>query len=578
MSRTKQSLDSEAKFLAIVAEKGGRVLTQYVSARDKVTIVCANGHIFDMSPGHVSSDGTWCRKCPRGATLTLLTGFQDRVNEMKGVIIGSSTNATDQTTIQCELGHQWMASPSSIYKTGTWCPQCDTVRGVSYEDKVRAAIRYRGGELINTYRNDNKGKLQIRCEQGHIFENKPSGILTGNWCQSCSGRSTAKERFEKIVQEKNGKITTPYVNTGVPVGLICSSGHPWNTYPTHILAGTWCPKCPKSSTIAAEKRFRTEVQRREGTLLTPYQGIHTHVTVRCNNNHEFKAEPNSIMSMNSWCPRCSDCSSEQAAENFYARVEQLKGKVHEEYVYAYGPVEVECEFGHKWDTIPHNVMANGNWCPVCRESHGERLLRHLLQKHNVQFQAEKVHPLLPKYFYDFYFVHNGKEFYIEYDGGQHFQRVKFYCSTEEDYQYRREIDVIKTRTVIETGGYIVRLDHTLSDEEVEIHLLQAVNGNERFYVSNEAMYYWIFDGIEESVPITQTNPIPPKMVTLNVTPRVPPNVPSNLPTNLVLTPIVPVAPMKTLILKPVPNPINITLNLKVPDPAPPINLTLNVTN
>lgn len=517
MSRTKQSLAAEAKFLAKVAEQGGRAITPYISARDKVTVTCLNNHTFQISPHHVNSDNQWCRKCPKKSSLKILSEFQERVAEMNGTIITLSNTSTDSATIRCEFGHQWNATQTSIYKTGAWCPECDKMKGVTYEDKVLAVIEYRGGELLNEYQNRVGYKLQIECEQEHMFEITPFNVLKGNWCPSCSPGVGIKERIEAIIRTKNGELLTPYVNTRTTITLKCASGHIWTTHPGHIRDGSWCPNCPKTATVQAEQRFREEIQKRGGMVLTPYQGIHTHVTIRCGNNHEFSAEPNSIMSMGSWCPKCAGCCPKQAAENFYARVIQLKGKLYGTYTHAYGDVEVECEYGHKWNAVPHNIMANNCWCPTCKASHGERTVRQILERHNIKFTVQKEHPSLLGYRFDFYFLHNGKEFYLEYDGEQHFRWIDFFCKTEEAYQHRRDVDVLKSHTVITNNGYLIRLDYTLADEELESHILTALNGTTKLYVSNKDMYAWILEGVDpKPIQLTLNVRVPAKPITLPI--------------------------------------------------------------
>lgn len=242
----------------------------------------------------------------------------------------------------------------------------------------------------------------------------------------------------------------------------------------------------------------------------------------CGNGHEFSAEPNSIMSMGSWCPKCCH---EQAANNFYTRVTQLKGKLHGIYSNPYGGVLIECDLGHMWNAIPHNVMSNGNWCPVCKESHGERSVRLILDKLNIPFTSQKEHPNLPGRRYDFHFFYNIKEFYLEYDGEQHFTKVDFFCKTDEQFQDRRNTDIRKSHTVTTSGQTMIRLDYTLTDEQLEQHILTAINSTDgnKLYVSNEDLYKWIIDGINpQPIPVTLNMVIPsgaiipPMHITVNI--------------------------------------------------------------
>jgi len=206
------------------------------------------------------------------------------------------------------------------------------------------------------------------------------------------------------------------------------------------------------------------------------------VRIKCKNNHEWDCIPGSI-NAGDWCRACAGTCPIEAYKKLLTIVNENEGIILGNYINSHTKIAFKCKFGHIWETFPSNITNSGSWCPVCHESHGERTLGQILNKHNIQFTSQKEHSSLPGRRYDFYFTYNNKEFYLEYDGGQHFYRAELFCKTEEEFQYRRYVDVVKSDTVIKNNGYLIRLDYTLTEEEIESHLLKAINGNEKLYVS-----------------------------------------------------------------------------------------------
>ncbi len=624
-NRTAASMKAERKFLNIVRGKGGWTETCYISNKDKVIIACGKGHKFSATPGHVNSDGLWCSDCPNANVVEKFTQFQLIVDTKKGQITLWPKRPSNNAIIKCCNNHEMKISPLCMIRTGLWCETCDLYNGISHDKRVLNVIQFRKGKLLNEYKNITKHKLLIECEGKHLSEFTSDEILKGKWCKTCNEPKCNAASVLEIITSKGGKQLTPFINSGTNITIQCSSDHIWSTSPGHIYYdGSWCLDCPKQYQIDAKNRFIEEVARRGGVLLTEYTRGHDKVIIRCDKLHEFPVEPNSVMSMESWCPKCNKNCPKQAAERFYAKVAAKGGIAIGEYVNAYTRVLIMCDKKHQWSCIPHDITSNntwcskcskhcpiqarenflqivenkggvilgeyvntstkllikcknehswyclpgqinhgywcracagncpieayrrlvrivadregeilddyinsqtkirfkcklghiwetdptnitnsGSWCSTCNESHGERSVRQILSKHNIEFLPQRTHHQLARKQYDFRAIHNGKTYYIEYDGEQHFRYVEYFCKTIEKYEQRREVDVLKTNTVLQYGDYIIRLDFSLSDKQLEEHLLKALNSNERLYLSNPPLYQWIIDGLQFQ-PSTQT--------------------------------------------------------------------------
>lgn len=148
----------------------------------------------------------------------------------------------------CDMGHVWKATPGHI-KAGKWCPYC-VGKYKTIKDMQQLAALKQGFCLSNNYiRSDIK--LQWKCSNGHIWFAIPDNIRQGKWCPECKRLNTIKRLtkyniidMQAIAKEKNGKcLSNIYVNYNSRLMWECESGHMWETKPSNIFSGTWCPVC-----------------------------------------------------------------------------------------------------------------------------------------------------------------------------------------------------------------------------------------------------------------------------------------------------------------------------------------------
>lgn len=440
-------------FSELVAAKGGKVLTEYVNFSTKVEIRCRWGHIWPVTPNHVVNCGTWCTKCPKNISIQSKENFIQIVKQKGGTLMSEYVNNNTHVVLRCHLGHEWPVTPHSVAGAmNSWCPVCSNNSPKEAEKNLIRVITEKGGTMIGTYVNAYTSVL-VMCKNQHVWECIPHNVTScGSWCSKCSNTcpEQAKYKFTSTVTNKGGVVLGQYINSYTPVRIKCNNGHEWDSIPGNINANDWCWRCAGTCPIDAKERLTKIVTERQGNML-------------------------------------------------------------DEYINGNTSVRFQCQYGHIWETNPTNILNSGTWCHSCNESHGERSVRLILQKHSIPFTPQKQHTSLPRNSYDFYFIYNNKEFYLEYDGEQHFRLVEFFCKTEEQYKDRRAADVLKTNTVINSNAYIIRLDHTLNDEQLETHILTAINGTNKLYLSNPHLYQWIQDGIDRrpltlSIATTITQP------------------------------------------------------------------------
>ncbi len=139
---------------------------------------------------------------------------------------------------------------------------------------------------------------------------------------------------------------------------------------------------------------------------------------------------------------------------------------------------------------------NRNNCRVCNMSSGERLVRLVLMNLNIEYEYEWIYTeMIPNKRYDFCFTYNDQVWIVEYDGIQHFEENVFFHRQENEFEYKREIDKIKTFVACYTGIKMIHIDHTNSDmESIHKHILKAFNLNNVVYYSDQSMYHCLMTG------------------------------------------------------------------------------------
>ena len=146
---------------------------------------------------------------------------------------------------QCEIGHQWEASPTSIKHQGTWCFECRVGRRYSLADMRRIAAE-RGGKCTSRKYEGVDHKLGWQCSKGHNWNAIPGNVIQGHWCSQCAGcKRGSIEEMQRIAAARGGKCRSKfYVNSRTKLEWECSVRHVWNAIPLNVKnKNSWCRIC-----------------------------------------------------------------------------------------------------------------------------------------------------------------------------------------------------------------------------------------------------------------------------------------------------------------------------------------------
>lgn len=135
---------------------------------------------------------------------------------------------------------------------------------------------------------------------------------------------------------------------------------------------------------------------------------------------------------------------------------------------------------HKWATSPDRRIGRNYGCPKCKRSSLEKILRHILEKNNIEFEEQyPFHPLTRKrsLFFDFKISYNNIIIFIECQGKQHYSYEEFFGASnpEKAFKLVKERDQIKkdyTKTMniplIEIPYWIKNIEEYLFENLNEI--------------------------------------------------------------------------------------------------------------
>lgn len=213
----------------------------YINAKTKLIWQCNKNHKWEATPDSLES-GHWCPICKgRNQTIRDMIILAQKRN---GICLSKKyINNNTKLKWQCEAGHSWEAVPSSI-KSGSWCPICAGNIPLKIVDMQKLAIEKGGKCLSKKYINSNI-KLKWQCKKGHTWDATSKNIKTGYWCPVCAGTLPLTiEEMQKIATDRGGKcLSTKYINSSTKLKWQCSEGHIWENTPLSIKSGQWCPLC-----------------------------------------------------------------------------------------------------------------------------------------------------------------------------------------------------------------------------------------------------------------------------------------------------------------------------------------------
>jgi len=279
---------------------------------------------------------------------------------------------------------------------------------------------------------------------------------------------TRRKTHEEFVSEVKALVGDEYTVLGTYVNKRtkidihhegCGKTNP--VTPDGFLSGSRCPNCSSTAKKTTEK-FKEEVfklVKGEYEVISDYHNSKSRVDIlHLTCGKVFPTTPNNFL-RGRRCPKCFG-KFKKTTEEFKKEVFKLVKEEYEvlsEYHSALSKIDIlHLTCGEVYPVKPNNFL-NGDRCPKCKESKGEREISQWLSVNLISFESQT--PIRYKrekspLFLDFYV----QGVAIEYDGEYHY-KPKQHAGGEEGLRHRQHLDRIKDKYCADNGIPLIRIPY-----------------------------------------------------------------------------------------------------------------------
>lgn len=232
-------------------------------------------------------------------------------------------------------------------------------------------------------------------------------------------------------------------------------GHEYTSTPQRIYRGNYCPICNPWNKGKTNNDFIKEVfdmYGNEYTVIGEYKAAKIPIEIKHNScGNVFKITPTNFLNGR----QCPLHKYERSSKSNILPFEKVKEKVFnlvgDEYIIKnYTMMTEKATFIHKkcnseFEMVASNFVSNGQRCPKCHSSKGEKLIRDYLDSHHIKYEFQKRFDNLIgvnnwKLSYDFYL--NDYNTLIEYQGKQHSTPIEYFGG-DKKFKIQQEHDIRK---------------------------------------------------------------------------------------------------------------------------------------
>lgn len=287
-------------------------------------------------------------------------------------------------------------------------------------------------------------KVKVICPIHGAFMKEAGKLLVHSACPQCAKYNhITPENFQEKARNRFGdkfdysKVSFKQTDDKIIIG--CPIHGEIETTPYgHLKSSFGCPHCAKDSVKTTQEEFIKKARNVHGDKydysVTKYERAVDKIKIRCPIHDLIFEQTAGGHLLGYGCPKCMGTDQELSLQDFIAKAREVHGDkyiyTHTNYVGSKSKVTIECP---KHGDFMQRASAHldGQGCPVCSESQGERDISLYLTRNNVRFERQykiagcKNEVDLP---FDFaIFNQDGTlRCLIEYQGIQHFQEIPFF--------------------------------------------------------------------------------------------------------------------------------------------------------
>lgn len=307
--------------------------------------------------------------------------------------------------------------------------------------------------------NGTNSKIKIICKNHGMFLQRASSHINTQkqGCGRCAfdRKKLTNDEFIKIANEiHNNKYDyslVEYINSHSKIKIICQEHNEFKQNPNNHLSGQGCRLCYDKKNTLSNEEFIERVKLIHGDKYDYSLVDYTHnmdkIKIICHEHGIFEQRASGHLS-GKRCLKCVIKEQTLTTKEFIKRAKEVHGDKYDyslaNYINDKIKISIICSKHGEFNQKPSN-HTQGQGCPVCKESRGEKEIRDILKENAIIFENQKkfddcrnINPLP----FDFYLPEYN--ICIEYNGRQHYQTVSNnFFGDEEQLMQTQKRDKIK---------------------------------------------------------------------------------------------------------------------------------------
>lgn len=295
-------------------------------------------------------------------------------------------------------------------------------------------------------------------------------------------RGLTHEQFIEKCRQKHGDkyiYLSTYTNNKNKLKILCPVHGEFEQLACNHIRNNGCYQCWLDGRKLSQSEFQAksfEVHKGKYHCLDNYDGGKRKLRFLCKEHGEFSQTAGAHLS-GQGCPVCAYKTRQESTrlthEEFLRRSREVHGDKYEcldTYVNDSTKLTFVCKLHGQFKSAPMNYMRQGQGCPSCCESNGEKLIDQYLRSKGFlssvdYFREHRFDDCRKKRTLPFDFYIPAMNLIIEYDGALHFMPAHNGAfGGEEGLKQRQENDRIKNEYCTRNNIKLVRIPYTHYDQ------------------------------------------------------------------------------------------------------------------
>lgn len=383
--------------------KGGRLLSsKYERAHQMLKWQCEEGHEWSASAFSIKTEGTWCSVCSQGVSERISRRYLEEIfcekfpKKRPKWLINGDGNRMELDGFCEPLKIAFEYHGRQHFKEVHYFTKGDKklfAKRIKDDTTKRGLCKKRGITLVEIPYTVEHGDIGIFV----IHKLKKAGISLPKTVEQANlnheswniySPKLINDMKEYATKQDGECLSENYINNSTKLRWRCVEGHVWESSPSNITSGKWCPVCAIERRKGASKyslTFLLELaESKSGNLISrKFTGLKSDYHWECAKGHEFKTKASTIYYQNTWCPKCATARVSEKLSGVIRSVstkEKLRkytidylrtfahGKggecLSEKFTNSKTKYKWICKSGHEWEQYWYHIK-EGVWCPEC---------------------------------------------------------------------------------------------------------------------------------------------------------------------------------------------------------------------